>query len=454
MHEAETTALREELARLRDTRGETKDKLQLLLSKKEQEEAERRKVLEEGHHLLTEMQQQREEFQSRMKMLEEKQEQQKMELMHELDATGDAFMPKSVLTKILNQQAAQIDELRRLIVKPQVVEKRRVWDDNVQMFVEVAATAAPTPRQVESSSLQKLEHTFKHDEKQARTRLDLELELAATTREYRALENDVSQLRSLRESLSAAQVEAEKSDEYEGEHHSRGKQSKAVSSEPAAGQSQQTRKEMFGQLKQLTLSDDGDASDASSLNASQVSLTDVRTPKSILKKPVEPTKSRRHVAVSDAIATPSSYASSPHKLVPNNLTIVGTLPVTPRTDIVIEHRSKTPTDEITADVKLEGEDWMFDPKLQRLLSVKEAARERVSRLRFESQKKILHLRKTQKQEPGVMSFHDKMAFFTTTQIKVHDEIARQAAMAETDTTKSAPLNSSVVRLSPPLEMDA
>lgn len=71
---------------------------------------------------------------------------------------------------------------------------------------------------------------------------------------------------------------------------------------------------------------------------------------------------------------------------------------------------------------LEDEDWMLDPRTQDLLHVRDDARHQIASLRREAQSRVLWLRQRSIANPQIMSFEEKMAFFTTAGLKLHPDI--------------------------------
>ncbi len=59
-------------------------------------------------------------------------------MWRELEATSDVFMPKTQLMKILNSHAAQIDGIIARLPKPVEMQMKRVWDEDLQTFVEMS----------------------------------------------------------------------------------------------------------------------------------------------------------------------------------------------------------------------------------------------------------------------------------------------------------------------------
>lgn len=409
MHEMETTALQKQLQNLKETKDSSAAHMRELLQEKEREEENYKLIMQENQERLHKMQHDREMFDQRLKEIEEEHERHKKEMLEMLEATGDTVMPKSQLNKALNEQSARIDELYRLLKKPVAEEKRRVWDENLQKFVELPARRQTAAAIVVPESLNHLAATFKQEESAPRTRLDLELELAATKREFRDLERDVEQLRALKESLAAAQSDVENAtvlaapgtpaSTKAARRVSRQDLSVVLQSVQSTPVTYEDRKLLAKKLNDISLDESTDE------DAHMAAIP-----------PKTPTNSKLNPAT----------AAPPRQISPNSVHI--------RDDIVIEKRPDLrPTSmlPITADVKLEGEEWMFDPKVQRLLKIKEEARNKVGRLRLESSKKIMRLRQTQKLKPQQLSFHEKMAYFTTKHIKIHEE-ALQSELDKSD----------------------
>ena len=211
-------------------------------------------------------------FADRLAELQAQNDHEREELWHELEATTDVFMPKTQLQKILNSHAAQIDAIKARLPKPVEMQHKRVWDEDLQTFVEVsepveatplgmahrmnnseamstaasqgqaqhlpaaaaaapvtsAAAAAPaspgasgqpvaslanedsklTRRTSTAQMAQQVLEPFQHaDETQPRTRLDLELQLAATKREYQDLQDDIKELQELKATVASANKE-------------------------------------------------------------------------------------------------------------------------------------------------------------------------------------------------------------------------------------------------------
>lgn len=90
----------------------------------------------------------------------------------------------------------------------------------------------------------------------------------------------------------------------------------------------------------------------------------------------------------------------------------------------------SPLASVDSDYLLDGEEWMLDPKTQDMLHVREEARRRVSLLRQAAQTKVVSLRQKARHDPGKMSFHDKMAYFTTAGSKIHRDIVDSDASSE------------------------
>ena len=448
VQEVETATLQSQLAGLKTTKESSAEVLKQALAQKEGEEAAYKRIIDGNAARLLEMQQERDVYDQRLKELEAEHERYKTEMMELLEATGETVMPKSELHKALNSQSARIDELYRLLKKPEEVPKRRVWDDNLQIFVEKPDLPRKSSLAISSAPLFKLEETFKHDEATSRTRLDLELELAATKREFHTLESEVEQLRDLKESLAAAQAEVASarvltaprapssiSITVEGEAKvrrvSRDQLSSAihvVGKQPVV--TNEDRKLIFNQFHDLRLDTSTDDAASQAVIRDDVSLAaqqPMRAARSVaagtkhtLAATVSPRASGSPAAA--RAAAPSPSIKSPTTKVPGAHLL--------REDIVIPIRPITPTDG-SEEITLEGEEWMFDPKIQKLLKIKEEARSKVSKLRLESQKKILHLRKTQKHKPQQLSFHEKMAYFTTKDVKL-DVAAVEEALRKRD----------------------
>ena len=62
--------------------------------------------------------------------------------------------------------------------------------------------------------------------------------------------------------------------------------------------------------------------------------------------------------------------------------------------------------------------------------MREEARKRVTELRREAHAKVVRLRMEQQFSPQQMSFADKMAYFTTARVGVHEDIQRQVMEEE------------------------
>ncbi len=80
---------------------------------------------------------------------------------------------------------------------------------------------------------------------------------------------------------------------------------------------------------------------------------------------------------------------------------------------------------VDTESPLEGEEWMHDPKVQELLKIRDDARQRVAELRKEAQSKVMRLRLEQQFNPHQMSFVDKMAYFTTAKVGIHEDIEKR-----------------------------
>ena len=72
-----------------------------------------------------------------------------------------------------------------------------------------------------------------------------------------------------------------------------------------------------------------------------------------------------------------------------------------------------------------GEEWMSQPHVQRLLRVKEEERAKVADLRRQIQTKVLDLRQRQHDQPGDMSFDDKLAYFVTAAAPLNEQLEEE-----------------------------
>ena len=458
MQEAETAALNKQLAQIRDQDG-AKDKMKEILANKEKEMTELKRILESQQIQLADMYNDQTQFKNRIAELESDQARRASDFFKELESAGDAFMPKSQLQRILNAQAAEIDELRRLISKPAEAEKRRVWDENLQTFVEVPANSLGPSR---DAALDKLQSTFGHDQTKPRTRMDLELELAATKREYRELETEVKNLRELQQSLAAAKAEVAKATVFSGSSGDRKlllspdlqdesdtdgphvppsnivrkvsrddfiRVFKSVEAQKVTQDiSNSDRRALFLTSKSIDFSPelqdesdtDGPASSATPSTAAQP-ISAKQAPQTKPKPALGASKGRSTATPSNPINesntthTPQSSAKQA-AIDESNAT---------RTDLVFPTPKGLPHADADAPVTLEGEEWMFDPRLQNLLKIKEVAREQVQNLRRESHAKIARLRLTQKHRPGQLNFREKMAYFTTAKLHIHEDILKE-----------------------------
>ncbi len=284
------------------------------------------------------------------------------ELWNEIEATADVFMPKSKLQSILNSHEAQLDELRRLLnTRPaESTSAHRVWNEDLQRFEEVPeeqaenkdnAAAAPGSSQ--------------------RTGVELELELAMAQRQYQGLENDIKELRSLRNSLI-----------FEDDAATDGSQVPKMLSRPST-------------------------SAASPLDGDGGSEYVDNTPYKPVGIKWAGTQARRQAAEQTPVQRMLKLGQH-------------------------DYTSDSPLAPASADFLLEGEDWMLNPRTQDMLHVREESRRRMALLRHETQSKVLSLREKAKRYPNKMSFHDKMAYFTTASAHIHKDIAERKTVSAFD----------------------
>eukprot|EP00050_Salpingoeca_kvevrii_P011456 m.15470 g.15470 ORF g.15470 m.15470 type:complete len:784 (-) comp3439_c0_seq1:200-2551(-) len=418
-------------------------------------------------------------LETKLAKLDEDHERDREELYKELEATTDVFMPKTQLQEILNQHSAQIDELRRLIPRPTEAPARRVWNDDLQRFEEVpsetASTAAsesgsmrhgtsstmltpsgprsvsmlsqkpgiqvdtpkrspnsnqhrnPRPQEPMMASLSaesktvtmETSHALRGvtEEPSPRTRMDLELELAATRRHCEELKSDIEMLRDITESLDAAEREAL----VVSEAHK-------ASTLPA-----------------------GKATAAAG-GATSASPSTTSTPRRRRTPPPVSPRTRRATAPPTPKVLPTSGSAVSIVSGKPRLTL-STLPYgESSTDAEIDvpgfHRARRSSIEhfpsATADELLEGEQWMYDRQVQRLLSIKQQALSTVASLRRESHAKVMRLRLAQKERPNDMTFREKMAYFLTAKNRIHEEIAKQVIDEESRTVHLADRRQSAI----------
>lgn len=350
----QTASLFEELAKIRA-------KAEKLDSDKQRERELINELIENGLDLqVLENYVSKAKLEEQIARIEENREREKEELWNELEATADVFMPKTKLQEILNGHAAQLDELRRMMTaKPEQVSAKRVWNDNTQTFEEhsdddsdtgppnTTQRSLPTPSRRGDSSLQQRapppilsESPSQYEEPASRTRMDVELELAASRRERLALESDVAHLR-----------------------------------------------ELVGTLQDARF-------DASPMKDAKSSPSPVR---------------HRYQHELRGQAQPSPAKGSP---LGRNFTVAS-----PR---------GLPTPDRNYEGVHPGEEWMLDENVQRLLAIQDDARSRVRNLRADAQGKVMQLRLSAAQSRGhQLPFQDKLALFTTGNVSIHDEIARE-----------------------------
>eukprot|EP00730_Choanoeca_flexa_P008280 TRINITY_DN12472_c0_g1_i2.p1 TRINITY_DN12472_c0_g1~~TRINITY_DN12472_c0_g1_i2.p1 ORF type:complete len:732 (+),score=169.50 TRINITY_DN12472_c0_g1_i2:29-2224(+) len=93
----------------------------------------------------------REALNARLRKLDE-------EYMRELEATTDVFMPQTKIKEGFDKQAAEIDELRRMIkARDDDGRRKRIWNDNLQTFVEEgreSGRSSPSGRTPRTSPMQ------------------------------------------------------------------------------------------------------------------------------------------------------------------------------------------------------------------------------------------------------------------------------------------------------------
>eukprot|EP00042_Codosiga_hollandica_P035769 m.267911 g.267911 ORF g.267911 m.267911 type:complete len:758 (+) comp54721_c0_seq1:653-2926(+) len=429
LHEAETLALHRQIQAARSAKESTKGEMEKLLREKEKETADVKRALAEQQKLLQALHEERAKFESQLQSLKKDQETDRQELWQELEHTTESYMPKSTVERILNAHAAQIDELRRRLPKPVEPSVRRVWDPNLQSFVEQPIVELSEARSVPNPAAQTIESrvqaTFGGDETKARTRMDLELELAAMKREYSALEREVGQLRDIHRSLSDARKEVDAIDTPPNQPH------------PAVAALRKKTSVLLLDNPVLDSSDvdvdaeTDDPSPATSALQSQSSTEPaVEAPASPSSTPID--RLRSTIDRNEVVMRPGSKKTAPP--VASRQVSQSMSPL--RGPRVTEASIKLTPKPVTTEEQLDGEEWMFDPRMQRLLAIRQAVRDKVSGLRVESQTKIVKLRLTQKKRPQDLTFQDKMAFFTTTSVPIHEQIERDVTID--DDTRGPP----------------
>lgn len=474
LHELESAALARQVAEMEGASSEQRAQLESLLEAKQQEAALLRQLMERSDEMdMT-------KYVSRAALTEEiaaasiARQEEAQEIWKELEATTDVFMPKSKINAMFNAHEAQLAELRRLIPKAEQGEQKRVWNDDLQMFEDVSVPTSVARTAANSglpTQLEALQATFQVAPNQPRTRMDLELELAATRREYQDLQNEIGELMELRDQLALAEAEVvsahnspttSKPGSQSGSSASLGNLPRRLSQRAldAALDSAALKLANGGRAESAAAATAGSGSravDALDKSMSSMSMGRSRSDGAAAAaaaddedKTMPPkTKSGLHLHVtaeagrkaSMAMQSPKAAAAAAAAAAEAEQTkdeLKGkTLRHTPKkTNSLMRRRSFGVAEPGTSQPTLEteetlaGEEWMFDPKIQQMLHIKNAARAKVAQLRQESHTKVMQLRLSQKNRPHQMTFSEKMAYFTTARVGIHEDIARRVLQAE------------------------
>ena len=330
-------------------------------------------------------------------------EEETKELWRELEATSDIFMPKTKLEAILNAHESQLDEIRRLLsARPQEsVSARRVWNENLQTFQEVDRQL-PTPATPISLSTK------------PKSGLELEMDLMKARKDYDKLEMDISQLQTIRNSLTA--VEEENLRRVDA----------ITPTIPYVGFPDRSDAKIIDAASPYGSTKVGKVGSENGLLFSGQSGNRGES-RHLLE-----TNSLRRLMADAEVSTDDFHPFSPSYATPKRQSTRGTgfqTPVFTHTDLPTQ-AVPSPIHGADSDYILTGEDWMLNSRILDMLHVREDSRQRIARLREEAQSKVLELREKARSNPTRMSFSDKMAYFTTAGANIHQDIQNRQGNTE------------------------
>lgn len=484
MHEEHERELAKRIDELRSQDQNQTQIIQQLQAERQREQG----IIENLIHSGSQEYVSREHFEAMQKALREEHNRREKELWKELEATADVFMPKTKLQEMFNEQADQIEELRRLLYQGPEGPQKRFWDENLQTFIEsqnpspTGSTAASrrgsvaamanlrrgsaftgAPRQ-RSASISVTSSALTAARASAAARMATRRGSAAPLSMAAAPRND--------DAPSTARGNGAAADPGLGTPPATPDDAGATAPVSGFSPSSSLRRQAFkARQSQMTDAFNGALTPTSSPSDSALPAPSMAENYAMARK--GPTSA--HAGASPSSSAPSSpqggrqartrfeleldLASKRQQHADTQAEVAQLesmqAALTAQESVANERiaaadrelqryrkqhteRVETPTYMLpqgdfrritspnpNSDQLASGEEWMAQPHVQRLLRVKEEERAKVAELRRQIQTRVLDLRQAQQERPGDMSFDDKLAFFVTAAAPINEQLEEE-----------------------------